>query len=339
MNTHRLPRFSRRGFLATGAVASLTAMTLPPQAERGRPGVALIGCGAGGEELARVLQSPDAPFRLVVVCDSNANRAKRLAAGTGTDATSNWKSILERPDVDAVLIAVPDGLHAPIAAAAMAAQKHVYVLPPFARSAEEARQLETQARARDRVLHVAADPAEEQRWAHAGTLREQTGETLWIQAASAHGELRTDGWLRDRAMSHGPAARQLFNMLYPIQHHLGLGAPERATALGGIFLGAPGATPDQVLMTLRYGDATVVLSSAGATSARDDKPLLRGVLDAVALPQTPLAEDPLQDLVRFAEAVAGDRAEAKKRLEAARVAQEAVCDAMEQWARWERTGT
>lgn len=338
MTTRRLPRFSRRCFIAAGAVASMSALAAPSHALRGLPRVALIGCGVGGEELASALQSSDSPFQLVAVCDRDATRAKLFAARGGAESTTEWKSLLNRPDVDAVLLAVPDGLHAPMALAAMRAGKHVYVLPPFARSAEEARQLDAEAQTCDRVLHVAADPAEEQRWAHAGAMLEQTGEPLWIQAASAHGEFGTEGWLRERDASHGPAARQLFNMLYPIQHHLGLGTPERATALGGVFHGAREATPDQVLMTLRYGQGvTVVLSSAGAANERDDSPLLRGLLDSVDLPLAPAADGTLQDLARFADAIAGDRADAEKRLHAARVAQEAVCEAMEQWARWERT--
>ena len=338
MSTRRLPRFTRRGFIAAGAAASLSALSTPSHASRVLFRVGLIGCGAGGRDLARTLQSPGAPFHLMAVCDSDAIVAGHIAALAGAEAIAEWTQIIERPDVDAVLVAVPDGLHAPMALAAMKAGKHVYVLPPFARSAEEARQLEAHAQAYDRVLHVAADPAEEQRWAHAGSTLGKTGEPLWIQAASAHGEFGTEDWLRERGASHGPAARQLFNMLYPIQHHLGLGIPERATALGGVFQGAPEATPDQVLMTLRYGQgATVVLSSATEAQDHDDSPILRGLLDSVDLPLAPVADGTLQDLARFAEAIAGDRMLARKRLHAARVAQEAVCEAMEQWARWERS--
>lgn len=338
MSTCRLPRFTRRGFIAAGAAASLSALATPSHAWRGSLRAALIGCGAGGEDLARALQPTDAPFRLVAACDTVAARAEHIAVQTRAEAITDWARIIERPNVDGILLAVPDGLHAPIALAAMDAGKHVYVLPPFARSAEEARQLEAKAQACDRVLHVAADPAEEQRWAHAGSMLDQTGEPLWIQASSAHGEFGTEGWPRERGASHGPAARQLFNMLYPIQHHLGLRTPERATALGGVFHGAREATPDQVMMTLRYGEgATVVLSSAGAANERDDSPLLRGLLDSVDLPLAPAADGTLEDLVRFAEAIAGNRMLAGKRLHAARVAQEAVSDAMEHWARWERS--
>lgn len=338
MSTRRLPRLTRRSFIAAGAAFGVSAMAAPSSASRGLLRVALIGCGAGGQELARTLQSPDAPFQLVTVCDSDARRAELVAERAGAVATTNWQPILDQPDVDAVLLAVPDGLHAPIARSAMTSGKHVYVLPPFARSAEEARKLETQARICDRVLHVASDPAEEERWARAGSLLDQTGEPLWTQAASAHGEFGTEGWIRDRESSHGPAARQLFNMLYPIQQHLGLGTPGRATALGGVFHGTPEATPDQVLMTLRYSQgATVVLSSACEASDRDGNPVLRGLLDSVDLPPTRPADGNLRDLGRFAEAIAGDRKIAEERLHAARVAQEAVCDAMEQWARWECT--
>ncbi len=51
-------------------------------------------------------------------------------------------------DIDALIIATPDHMHAPIASAAMAAGKHVYVQKPMCWSVAEARHLATMAAAR-----------------------------------------------------------------------------------------------------------------------------------------------------------------------------------------------
>jgi len=284
------------------------------------PRAALIGRGAGGRRLAEALRAPGAPLRLAATCGSAEGALERL---------------LVRDDLDAVLIAVPDAAHAVIAMAALDAGKHVYVLPPFTRTVDEARRLAARAREMDRVLCVAFDPLEEHRWTRAGQALAQTGAPRWIQAESSPDDpLFRKAWQRDPAFSQGPAARQLFNMLYPLQYHLGLGAPERATALGCAFLGSASATPDAALLTLHYADgATVVLSCADSSGRRGAVPVIRGALGSVDLPATHAPEDTLRDLARFAGAIAGDRRAADARLEAACIAQQALSGAMEAWAR------
>ena len=59
----------------------------------------------------------------------------------------DYRDMLERQkDIDAVVVATPDHMHAPIALAAMALGKHVYVQKPICWSVEEARQLARRAK-------------------------------------------------------------------------------------------------------------------------------------------------------------------------------------------------
>lgn len=318
MAHHDPIRLSRRAFMATSAVAGLAATRahgfVTPRLRAG-----LIGRGTGGQQLLAAMGAMDGTLEPVAV-------------GGRDGGETPWERLVERDDLDAILIATPDHRHAEMAAAALCAGKHVYIMPPFTRTGEEARQLEALAREGDRVLQVGMDPAEEARWAGAKTALVQTGAPLWIQAAAKRDAPLDDlHWQRCRECSHGPAARRIFNMLYPLQYHLALGAPKRATALAGVFQGAPVATPDGALMTLRYGGTTVVLSCAKSPEAGS----MRGMLGLVELPAVFAASGLTADLGHFVHAIAGDRQGARERLRAACIAQESVCTAMDLWAHWD----
>jgi predicted dehydrogenase len=315
MANHYLTPLSRRAFFAVGAVATLTATQAELQATAPlRAG--LIGRGMGGR----------------YIMEAMAARGVEQLPLIATDR--DWRALVQRRDLDTVFIATPDHLHAEMATEALHAGKHVFVLPPFVRTGEEARRLAALSRKQDRVLHVGMAPGESLRWAFAKAALAQTGEPRWIQANAVREETPGDRqWQSDRTRSHGVAARQIFNMFYPLLHHLDLGAPERATALGGNFQGQPGATPDRVLMTLRYGAGATVVLECG------DRPkgpsLLRGVQDQIELPQVSKDCNLADELKCFATAISGDREESSARLRAACIAQEAVSSAMDQWARWE----
>lgn len=315
MAHHDSTSLSRRAFMATSAAATLAATQSESHAVVPlRAG--LIGCGTGGR---RVMEA---------MALSGVGQLPVIATGR------DWYALVHRNDLDAIFIATPDHLHAEIAAEALHAGKHVYVMPPFTRTGEEARQLAALARKQDRILHVGMAPGEALRWATAKDALAQTGGPLWIQANAIRDETPGDSqWQCDRTLSHGVAARQIFNMLYPLQHHLDFGAPERATALGGIFQGQPGATPDRVLLTLHYGGgATVVLECADRPKGPS---LMRGVLDQIELPPISSDRSLAIELKCFTAAIVGDREESTARLRAACIAQEAVSSAMDQWAHWE----
>jgi predicted dehydrogenase len=68
---------------------------------------------------------------------------------------SRWEDLLDGNHLDALSVAVPPHLHAPIAVAALEAGTHVLTEKPMARTGEEARQMADAARKMNRVLHVA----------------------------------------------------------------------------------------------------------------------------------------------------------------------------------------
>jgi predicted dehydrogenase len=94
-------------------------------------GFALIGCGGMGKSEARILaQVPRA--RLVAVCDVSEAAAREFGAEMGVPALTDHREALARPDVGAVLVATPNGLHTQIVLDACAAKKHVFCEKPFA---------------------------------------------------------------------------------------------------------------------------------------------------------------------------------------------------------------
>jgi predicted dehydrogenase len=142
-----LPGFSRRGFLkAAGAAAMLPATSRwaegrPPASDRITLGV--IGWGEIGPSNAKAFLA-NADCQVVAACDLDGNR---LATATGVINTHygnkdcrmyrDYHELLDRDDIDAVMIAVPDHNHALLAIDAANAKKDVYGEKPLARTIAE----------------------------------------------------------------------------------------------------------------------------------------------------------------------------------------------------------
>src|SRR5579883_909865 len=91
-------------------------------------GVGVIGVGgiSSHVHLPGLQLSPHA--ELVALCDSDSDRLQQQDRAYGVAHTySAYEDLLQDPAVDAVIVATPTLLHAPIALAAIAAGKHVLV--------------------------------------------------------------------------------------------------------------------------------------------------------------------------------------------------------------------
>lgn len=103
--------------------------------------IGLTGAGWIGREHARnLLRNPRA--RLAAVCDADPAAAQRLKAETGADFRihSRYEELL-KDELDAVVIASPNALHAEMAVAAAAAGKAIYCEKPMAITMADARRV------------------------------------------------------------------------------------------------------------------------------------------------------------------------------------------------------
>ncbi|MDH7571544.1 MAG: Gfo/Idh/MocA family oxidoreductase [Armatimonadota bacterium] len=100
-------------------------------------GLGMLGCGVIAGAWLRALRAADqALWHLAAVCDREPEKA-RAAAGANVPAYTEMEALLADPGVDAVLILLPNFLHADAAVCALEAGKPVLVEKPMATTLPE----------------------------------------------------------------------------------------------------------------------------------------------------------------------------------------------------------
>ncbi len=116
---------------------------------------ASIGTGTRGCEL--LAASLDVPgIECVAVCDlyDSRHEAAQEAVQKQVPATRNYKEILDRKDVDAVIVAVPDHQHRRVVVDACAAGKDVYCEKPMSHTVEDGFAMVDAAREGNRIVQI-----------------------------------------------------------------------------------------------------------------------------------------------------------------------------------------
>lgn len=119
-------------------------------------GVAIIGCGGITlqNHLPGLAICPD--VKVTALCDADAAVLDRARAQSGVQVCStNYQEVLKRDDVQAVIIATPNFVHAPMVLEAVRNGKHVFCEKPLAMNFAEAREM-YQAAERAGVRHMTA---------------------------------------------------------------------------------------------------------------------------------------------------------------------------------------
>ncbi len=99
-----------------------------------------VGCGEIAAATADAMQEVD-NASITVVMDTNPDLAADLGERVGATATTNLEEVLNSPLVDAVYIATPHHLHAPMVIQAALAGKHIMVEKPLATSVADGLQM------------------------------------------------------------------------------------------------------------------------------------------------------------------------------------------------------
>jgi len=162
-------RFLRGTGLAAGGLAGLRWPLLAASGTvggPGRPGASLkltIGhIGLGGMGLTHLANmrrfQAEGKVRVAALCDVDENQLEAGANNAGRDIPCyhDYRYLLDRKDIDAVIIATPDHWHAAQTVHACQTGKHVYVEKPASVTVAEGRAMVNAARANKVAVQVGA---------------------------------------------------------------------------------------------------------------------------------------------------------------------------------------
>ncbi|MCL4219663.1 MAG: Gfo/Idh/MocA family oxidoreductase [Candidatus Hydrogenedentes bacterium] len=300
---------SRRQFLSTAAAGIALA---PAFAQAAAPvGLGLIGCGWRGRQLlARIalMRDAGAPVRLAAVCDVFEPHKAVAREFCGT-VTGDWRHVLARDDVRAVVIATPDHWHARMAIAAMEAGKDVYLEPPMALTIADAIAVRNGAQRTGAVVQIGVESMSHGAWraARDEIARGGIGDVVWCQAAGpsttqqpavpghlasgdtldweaftgpaparAFDAARFTAWRQYWDYSGGMATDAFYTRLAQLMSALDAGLPLRVSAAGGVYTRDGREAPDSLVMTAEFAGGESIVLASSPVRARSCTAVIRG---------------------------------------------------------------
>lgn len=166
-------RLDRRNFISSSALAGFGIVTGVSRRAAGfqsandRPRVAVVGCGSRWDQRATIANGPYGLGKefpkfadIVAVCDVDSDRVGRAKGlvkdwlGSEPDGTGDYRSIIDRDDIDIVHIVTPDHWHAKVLIEAMLSGKDAYCEKPMTLTIEEGQLVSEVCRKKGRVVQV-----------------------------------------------------------------------------------------------------------------------------------------------------------------------------------------
>jgi predicted dehydrogenase len=187
-------RITRRDFVEAVGITAGAGTLLATQAIGNAPGpndtirLGLIGAGSrGGQLLDSFLPQYDAEVIAVADADDHhaGETAERIKTETGKlpHTARDYRAMLDRKDLDAVIIATPDHWHALPAIHAVLAGKDVYVEKPVAHNVAEGQAMVQAARKTGRIMAVGTQQRSSSHFQKAVDVVRSgaLGKVFWVQ--------------------------------------------------------------------------------------------------------------------------------------------------------------
>ena len=299
---------NRRNFLAAAA-SGAAALSLSPSRVLGannRVRVGIIGSGSRGQEDMRALIAiPGVEF--VAIADVySRHRDEAKAIAPGADVYDDPRKLLDRKDIDGVIVASPLFLHGRHFLDTLASGKDLYCEKTMTWSIAEAIACKQAAEASKQVIQIGlqhesdGDHTDARQWVQQGLPGKITMVESWMSRNSKHGQgqwvrpVPPDcdpqhvGWnlfLNDRPkeafngnrfinwrlfweFSGGNVTENMVHQIAWIITVLNLQEPVAATMSGGVFSEKDGRqVPDTIAVTLEFAnDLTVLWQSTFSNS-------------------------------------------------------------------------
>ncbi len=162
---------SRRTFVGRASAAAAAGLTIlrpkPGRAANDRIQVGIIGVGGRGVEVSNrfaEIGEKTGACRVVAVADVWQRRVTTQRTKLQCDGYLDYREIINRKDIDAVVVATPDHWHGTMALEAIAQGKDVYLEKPMCHTIKEARAVAEAARASKRIVQVGSQTTSADQW-------------------------------------------------------------------------------------------------------------------------------------------------------------------------------
>jgi predicted dehydrogenase len=291
---------TRRDFIKRSALGTAAMLVYPSSRVLGandRVRVGMIGVGGRGQDLLKqVLGVPNA--QLIAIADiytRSRDEAKQLAPGIET--LDDHRRLLDRKDIDAVIVASPLHIHAHHFLDTLAAGKDLYSEKTMTWSIPEAEQCLAAAKKSDRVVQIglqhesSGSLADARKWIKDGIVGKVTQVEAWMSRNSPHGQgqwvrkvpadctaqnvnwkaflngrpdrefdpFKFINWRLYWEFSGGNVTENMVHQIAWIMTALDLPEPSAANMSGGVFSEKDGRqVPDTIVVTLEYPTDSVV---------------------------------------------------------------------------------
>jgi predicted dehydrogenase len=291
---------TRREFIKKVAIATTAVLAYPSARVLGandRVRVGMIGVGGRGQDLLRqILEVPNT--QLVAMADVYTRRreeAKKMAPAIET--LDDHRKLLERKDIDAVIVASPLHIHARHFLDTLAAGKDLYSEKTMTWSIAEADECLAAAKKSDRVVQIGLQHesggalADAKAWMEQGIVGKVAQVESWMSRNTPHGKgqwvravpsdcsaaninwnaflngrpdtgfdgYRFMNWRLFWEFSGGNITENMVHQISWILSALDLDLPSAATMSGGVFSEKDGReVPDTIVVTLEFPQDVVV---------------------------------------------------------------------------------